>query len=239
MVEPAAAFVLAFIGSAHCIGMCGGFAAAIGATRERFTPLLLRQLTYSAGRVFTYAFMGACAGYVGLYFSRFDTGGLVTAQQVFSILAGVTMIVVGAAVLGLFGRRKPGKVGAIAALFAPMFRQLLGARGGVGYFIAGVANGFLPCGFVYAFLAMAVATQDVVQGLAIMVAFGLGTVPAMLAIGCGATLLSHTARLRVYRVAAVFIVIAGGATLYRAFPLGRAANCCDGDVPAVTAVGDS
>lgn len=234
MVEPTAAFVLAFIGSAHCIGMCGGFAAAIGATRERVAPLLLRQVIYSVGRVFTYSFMGACAGYVGHYFSRFDGGTLVTAQQIFSIVAGVVMVVVGASVLGVFRRRNQRQPGPISGLFAPMFRQLLNARGGIGYLVAGVANGFLPCGFVYAFLAMAAATQDVMRGVTLMVAFGLGTVPAMLAIGCGATLLSHTARLRVYRIAAVFIVIAGGATIYRAFPLGKPADCCDDEIPQVT-----
>ncbi len=233
MLEPTAVFVLAFIGSAHCIGMCGGFAAAIGATRERVAPLLLRQVVYSAGRIFTYSFLGACAGFVGQYFTGFDGGALVTAQQVFSIVAGVVMVVVGASVFGVFRRRRQRQPGFISGLFAPMFRQLLNARGGIGYFVAGVANGFLPCGFVYAFLAMAAATQDAMRGLILMIAFGLGTVPAMMAIGCGATLLSHTARLRVYRIAAVFIVIAGGATIYRAFPLGQPADCCEDDVPTI------
>ena len=114
------------------------------------------------------------------------------------------------------------------------FLQLLSTRGGIGYFVAGVANGFLPCGLVYAFLAMAVATQDVGRGAVVMIAFGLGTVPAMMAIGCGATLLSHTARLRVYRLAAVFVVIAGAATIYRAFPLGKPADCCEDEILPVT-----
>jgi len=235
MVEPITAFVLAFIGSAHCIGMCGGFAAAIGATREGVAPLLLRQVVYSAGRIFTYAFLGACAGFVGHYFSRFDGSGLVTAQQIFSIVAGAVMIIVGLSVLGVFKRRRQRQPGPITGLLTAMFRQLLNARGGMGFLVAGVANGFLPCGFVYAFLAMAVATQDVLRGTLVMVAFGLGTVPAMMAIGCGATLLSHTARLRVYHVAAVFVVVAGGATIYRAFPLGKRATCCDSEVQQVTA----
>jgi len=233
MVEPLAVFVLAFLSSAHCIGMCGGFAAAIGATQQRVAPLLIRQLVYSVGRCLTYAFLGACAGFAGLYFSRFDNA-LVTAQQVFSILAGVVMVVVGGSVLGLFRWRRKQGPGVIGQLFAPMFRQLLNARGGLGYFVAGLANGFLPCGLVYAFLAIAVTTQHVGQGAVIMLAFGLGTVPAMLAIGCGANLLSHTARLRVYRLAACFVLIAGAATIYRAFPLGRRATCCDQDAPTIT-----
>jgi len=235
MIEPVAVFILAFLSSAHCIGMCGGFAAAIGATNDRVGPLLVRQAVYSVGRCLTYAFLGACAGFAGLYFSRFD-GALVTAQQLFSILAGVVMVVVGASVLGLFRwRRQPGP-GPVAQLFAPLFRQLLNARGGLGYFVAGLANGFLPCGLVYAFLAMAVTTQHVGKGAVVMLAFGLGTVPAMLAIGCGATLLSHTARLRVYRLAACFVLVAGVATIYRAFPLGRRADCCDQELsPAAAA----
>ena len=69
MIEPTAVFVLAFLSSAHCIGMCGGFAAAIGATHDRVAPLVFRQAIYSVGRVFTYAFLGACGGYAGLFFS--------------------------------------------------------------------------------------------------------------------------------------------------------------------------
>ena len=212
-----------FLGSAHCIGMCGGFACAVGAGRANFWPLFARQVVYNFGRVFTYAFLGALAGSTGLYLSRFALGP-VNAQQAFSLLAGGIMVGLGLVTLGLI--RLPQRWStATSQLFAPLFAYFLNARGWFGYFLAGLANGFLPCGLVYAFLALAAAAQDGPRGAVIMTLFGLGTMPAMLAIGCGTRLLTQTMRLRIYRVAAVFVVALGSLTLFRGWPSAHA-TCC-------------
>ncbi|HKQ49967.1 MAG TPA: sulfite exporter TauE/SafE family protein [Phycisphaerae bacterium] len=212
-----------FLGSAHCIGMCGGFACAVGAGRANFWPLFARQFVYNVGRVFTYAFLGALAGASGLYLSRF-TLGPVNPQQAFSLVAGAIMIALGLATLRLI--RLPHRwTAATSQLFAPLFAYFLNARGWFGYFLAGLANGFLPCGLVYAFLALAAAAQDGPRGAVIMTLFGLGTMPAMLAIGCGTRLLTQSVRLRIYRVAAVFVVALGSVTLYRGWPSADAACC--------------
>lgn len=233
-----AVLVGGLLGSAHCIGMCGGIAAALGTIDLPMRPLVLRHLAYNFGRVFTYAFMGAMAGAAGLWLGQYRLP-LVAAQQVFSILAGVIMLAVGLNVLGVL--RLP-RSWAMPELLSPLFKALLNARSPGGFFLAGLANGFLPCGLVYAFVAMAAASGAVIAGGAIMAAFGLGTIPAMLAVGCGSRLLTHTARLRVYRVAAVLIVLLGSVTVARAFtaPSGvchdesshatgadPAHNCCD------------
>lgn len=221
-----------FLGSAHCIGMCGGFACAIGSARANFWPLFARQLVYNLGRVFTYAFLGALAGSSGLYLSRFRIG-LVNPQQIFSLLAGVIMVLLGLSTLGLL--RLPEKYSrAVSQLFAPLFAYFLNARGWFGYFLAGLANGFLPCGLVYAFLALAVASQDGPRGAIIMTFFGLGTLPAMLAIGCGTKLLTQTIRLRIYRVAAIFVVALGSVTIYRGWPSANATCCHPSGTPDVT-----
>ncbi len=220
-----------FLGSAHCIGMCGGFACAVGASRAPFWPLFARQLLYNTGRVFTYAFLGALAGSSGLYLSRYRLGP-VNPQQAFSLLAGSIMIAIGLSTLGLV-RLPQSWSAATSRLFAPFFAYFLNARGWFGYFLAGLANGFLPCGLVYAFLAMAAAAQDSPRGALVMVFFGLGTMPAMLAIGCGSRWLTQTTRLRVYRIAAVFVVVLGSVTLYRGWP-GEGATCCHSpDAPNV------
>lgn len=216
-------FTMGLLSSAHCVGMCGGFAAAIGATRGDLMPLLARHLTYSAGRVTTYAFLGACGGYAGAWLSRLGSA-MVTAQQVFSMVAGVIMMLVAASVLGLLPIRRITQ-SSLGLLLAPMFRHFLNARSSGELFVAGLANGFLPCGLVYAFLAMAIGNGTLAGGAAIMIAFGLGTVPAMTAVGCGSLVLSHATRLRVYRVAACFVLMAGGATIWRAWPT-RDAPCC-------------
>jgi hypothetical protein len=214
MSELIAVSLMGFLSSAHCVGMCGGFAAAIGASDRAIMPVLARQLVYNLGRVFTYAFLGACGGFAGLYLSRFNSA-LITVQQLFSGAAGVTMLLVGVSLLGL--RAVPrARLERLTSLFAPLFSHFLNARGG--FFLAGLANGFLPCGLVYAFLALAVATGSVAEGMLTMTFFGAGTVPAMVLIGLGSALLNRTVRLRVMRLAACFIIIAGAVTITRAFP---------------------
>ena len=203
------------MGSAHCIGMCGGFAVAIGASDIPLRRILMRQGLYSAGRVCTYAFLGAVGGFAGLYLSGVKTP-LIGAQHIFSFLSGLVMLVVGLSVLSPF-RFHWKWLAIITGWIAPIFCRLLGARGRLGFFIAGLANGFLPCGLVYAFLAGAVASSDLLRGMLLMTFFGLGTLPAMIAVGCGGKVLSHTARLRAYRVAACMVIIYGVVTITRAF----------------------
>lgn len=229
MAQWIAPFLLGLLGSAHCIGMCGGFAAAIGATRQPLWPALARQLVYSAGRVFTYAFLGAVGGFIGIYLSQYGTT-LVSAQRVFSMLAGLIMILVGASVLGLFRLGWFRSIG-LSELAAPMFARFLNTRGWGGFFLAGLANGFLPCGLVYAILATAVAAQDMGKGAIIMVAFGTGTIPAMVAIGCGAMLLGRAVRERIFKVAACLVLAMGVVTIARAWPTSE--SCCDHELPGI------
>ncbi len=222
-VELGAVFALDLMSSANCVGMCGGFAAAVGATKLPLRPNLMRQITYSLGRVCTYSFLGAIGGFAGLYLSRFNTA-LASAQQVFSLLGGAMMVLIGVSTLGLF-RLRMLKAEGLGTLLAPTFSHFLHAPDRGGLFLAGLANGFLPCGLVYAFLATAVATGDVLKGLLIMAAFGAGTVPAMILTGCGSSLLSHAGRMRVYRLAAVFILLAGVMTIKRGIPSANAGDC--------------
>lgn len=220
-------------GSAHCVGMCGGFAAALGATEQPPRRGLVRQLVYSFGRLFTYGFLGAVGGYVGRYLTSYQST-LIGAQQVFSVLAGVIMIAVGVMALGIF-RFRWLRPGALGETIAPMFRHFLDAPGRTGVFLAGVANGFLPCGLVYAFLSMAVASGSVFQGFLLMVAFGMGTVPIMVLVGCGSTLLTHQLRHRIYRVAACLVILAGAVTIVRGWP-GADRSCCADDAPSPISV---
>lgn len=223
-MELASFFVGGVLGSAHCIGMCGGFAAAIGATQRPFWPTLRRQLVYSSGRIFTYAFLGALGGFAGLWLAQFRTP-LVGAQQLFSIIAGVIMLLVGLSVLGLLNvRLGPPRV--LSEIVGPIYRHFFAARNLPGTFGAGVATGFLPCGLVYSFLALAVSSGRLESGLAQMAMFGLGTVPAMVLVGCGGHLLTHRMRQRVYRVAACFVIALGALTVWRGLPVHAEGDCC-------------
>jgi hypothetical protein len=233
MTELLAMFAGGLLGSAHCVGMCGGFAAIVGANRRRAPQAVARQLVYCTGRVFTYAFLGAMGGYAGLRLSQWSEV-LPGVQRAFSLGAGALMVLLGLTTLGLW-RFRWRWLTSIGGAVVPVFRHFLDGQDRGGVFLAGVANGFLPCGLVYAFLALAVASGSPPRGLLMMLFFGLGTIPGMTIIGCGSTLLSHGARLHVYRLAACFVIVAGAMSIWRAWPSSHVDACCAGHAPGVAA----
>ncbi len=239
-----AAFTFGLLSSAHCIGMCGGFAALVGATPKSLFRVVARQCTYSAGRITTYAFLGVLAGYVGLRFYAVGST-MVDLQRIFSIVAGGLMLLVGAGMLGLLRLGLLARLGLEKPL-APLLGCFLGGGSKRNLFLGGLANGFLPCGPVYAMLAVAVAYGELFGSGVIMVAFGAGTVPAMVLIGSGARLVSAPMRHRIYRVAACCVVATGVVTMVRGVRDPGEDPCCDDVVvsafensPAASAPGRS
>ncbi len=223
MIELGAVLAGGFLGSAHCIGMCGGLSAALGVGTLKLRRLLVGQMIYSAGRICTYAFLGALAGASGAYLKH-RTSSLIGVQQVFSGLAGVMMVWVGLSVLGWLPWRRQTAKNA-GCMIAPLFRQFMTQEKLGGFFYAGLATGFLPCGLVYSFLALAVSSADVGYAMAMMACFGLGTVPAMVAVGCGTRFMSHAARAYSLQMAAGLVIIMGAASVYRAIPGPDGAAC--------------
>jgi hypothetical protein len=98
---------------------------------------------------------------------------------------------------------------------AGWLKTFLAAPGWAGALVAGVFTGFIPCGLVYAFLLKAGSSGSVWQGWATMVAFGVGTMPLMVAVGYGGQLLSVAGRARMFRVAAWCIVLTGVISIAR------------------------
>ncbi|HUY88487.1 MAG TPA: sulfite exporter TauE/SafE family protein [Pirellulales bacterium] len=206
-------FVGGLLGSSHCVGMCGGFAISIGANTPSWRVNLLRQLIYGLGRVFTYGSAGAMAGYGGWRLAR-SAAPLIHAQAWLAVLAGVLLAVQGLAAAGVWrrivtGGRRP------ACLSAGLFASFLKAPGLANVFLAGVLNGLLPCGLVYAFLALAASTDSMLSGLLQMTLFGLGTLPIMVLTGCGGNLLSLASRRRLLHFAAWCVVVTGGLSVAR------------------------
>jgi uncharacterized protein len=180
-------YVLIFVGgvagSMHCVGMCGGFACALGADGRGSAASLRRHLTYNAGRVTTYCFLGALAGFLGaeLIAHAGNESAITLAQRTLAGVSGALMIFIGLQFLGYFRgatRSAPG-----SSFLAAAFRDLLKAPGAGAPLAFGVANGFLPCPLVYAFAAQAAASEGALPGMLVMAAFGLGTFPAMLVMG--------------------------------------------------------
>lgn len=146
-------------GSPHCVAMCGGFAAASG-------PRWHDTLVWSAGRVSAYAGLGAVAGSVGALVP--GPGWLGTALSVL-LLAWFALRVAGVA---------PALLGHLPHRLRAGITGLVG-RGWFGRALFGLVNGLLPCGLVYAALAVPVALGSPAGGAAAMAAFGVATTPAL------------------------------------------------------------
>jgi sulfite exporter TauE/SafE len=208
-------FVGGLLGSSHCVGMCGGFAVSIGAATSNWRVNLLRQVVYSLGRVFTYSSAGAMAGYGGWRLAR-SLPPLVHVQSWLSVVAGALLVIQGLNAAGawrtLFAHRSHPP-----CLSAGLFAPFLTAPRLANVFLAGVLNGLLPCGLVYAFLALATSTENMLSGFANMLVFGLGTIPIMVVTGCGGSLLSLAGRRRLLHLAAWCVVITGGLSIHRGF----------------------
>jgi len=168
----------------HCVGMCGGFACAMGSDQRGHAATIQRHLIYNLGRVTTYCFIGALVGYLGMQMIHTSEGNTLTvAQRVLAGVSGVLMILVGLQFVGLL--REGGKVlnGIGSQFLAQALRDLLKHPSPLAPLAFGVLNGFLPCPLVYAFAAQAAASGSPLPGFLIMAIFGLGTFPAMLAMG--------------------------------------------------------
>jgi sulfite exporter TauE/SafE len=174
------------VGSLHCIGMCGGFAVACGG-RARDTFL------WHAGRTATYAILGGLAGAFG---SLIPGPGWVVA-----VVSGVLIAWFAAGLAGLVPEPHVSIPGVKHLATNLATRTNILARFGFG-----MANGLLPCGLVYASLAIPVASGNPVIGALAMTAFGIGTMPALTAVALGLRkVVMGDMRLRRLLAAGVFI----------------------------------
>jgi len=215
-------FVASIVGSLHCIGMCGPFVAFYsGADGSGGARRLLSHAAYSGGRLLTYTAFGLAAGAVG---AALDVAGsLAGLQRVAAIIAGVTMILWGVfALLQIRGVRifKHGSgKGRIAGVLRRGFSLVSDKPPVVRAGVVGLLSGFLPCGWLWAFVVSAAGTGSSLKGAAVMTAFWAGTVPALLAVGLGAQLVSAPLRRHVPALTALLLV---GLGLYAI--LGRPAS---------------
>jgi sulfite exporter TauE/SafE len=205
-------FAGGLLGSSHCIGMCGGFALALGSTRRSFVANLSRQAVYSLGRIFTYATAGAAAGFGGWRLMH-ALNSVMWIQAVLAISAGVLLISEGLRAMGWSAGRSPMSPG--SCLGPHFFGALLAASRLRSVFLAGIINGLLPCGLVYAYLALAASSGDMMHGWATMAVFGLGTMPVMVLVGSGGSVLKHTARRHLLRIAGGCVLVMGVISIFR------------------------
>jgi uncharacterized protein len=168
----------------HCAGMCGGIAASLCASARG--PTLARQIAFNGGRIAAYAVAGAVFGGVGATLRW--SAALQSVQVALFVAANVLMIFLGLYVAG-WGRavlHLESAGGPLWRSIAPLRARLFPVDSSVKAVIAGMVWGFVPCGLVYSMLALALASGGSVPGAAVMLAFGLGTLPNLLAAGLAA-----------------------------------------------------
>ncbi|MCA9196721.1 MAG: sulfite exporter TauE/SafE family protein [Planctomycetales bacterium] len=206
MIELPLVFTSGILGSSHCIGMCGPFALAIGSESISWKANLVRQLIYSVGRIFTYTVLGATAGFAGMRLAE-SLPSMVNVPAMLAIFAGLFLVYQGVLATGLIQRK--WKKANLPCLSGSILKSFLSGRSYRDMLLAGVFTGFLPCGLVYAFLAMAAGTANMFAGALLMAVFGMGTVPIMVATGLGGSLLSIASRKKLFHAAAWSVIIAG------------------------------
>jgi len=213
VIEWPMVFLGGLLGSSHCVGMCGGFALALGVGQRHWAANLGRQLLYGLGRVFTYTSAGAVVGYGGWRLTA-EMRDVVNLQAVFCIAAGVLLILQGLNAAGVF-RWARSSTTPLEGFGATCFASLLRASRLRNIFLGGVINGLLPCGLVYAFLALAASSGHMALGALTMLLFGLGTIPTLALVGTGGTLMSLSLRHRILRLAAWCVALTGAISLWR------------------------
>ena len=202
-----ALFLVGLLGGTHCIGMCGGIVGALslGATSR---PSL--HLAYNAGRILSYGVAGAIAGALG-------GASLALAEQLpvrvmLFVLANLMLVALGLYLMGVtralaFSERFGAK---LWRHLQPLTRRYLPARTMAQAFPLGLLWGWLPCGLVYSALVTALASGSAARGAALMLAFGLGTLPNLLLAGLLAVRLKAYAAMPAVRLAAGLLVLCFG-----------------------------
>lgn len=211
--------VLGLVGSAaHCVGMCSPFvmivARRFGGPEGRHSAASA-QLWYTAGRVLTYAALGAVAGALGGLVEV--AGGLVGLQRAAAVVAGLALVAFALVSLTGWSPRAPGHGAWFGRIAGLMHGRMPGHPVVVGLFL-----GLLPCGLLYSAVAGAVARGGAADGALALAAFGLGTAPALLGISLAdAALVRH--RVALNRFSHLFVLVMGAWYLWRGFaplPLG-------------------
>lgn len=204
-----AIFIASLLGSLHCASMCGPFAAFALMRDTQRGPWLLQAL-YHGGRLAAYATLGAIAGAFG---ATLDFGGsLLGIGRVAGVVTGALLVTLGARrILAIVGLRAPAFPGTkhVGRLVARLQRTAMRGEPVARALGTGICTALLPCGWLYAFVAMAAGFGQATSGAFLMLVFWTGTVPILAGIGTGVReLLARTGR--VLQVATAVLVMALG-----------------------------
>ncbi|HEY5909993.1 MAG TPA: sulfite exporter TauE/SafE family protein [Verrucomicrobiae bacterium] len=205
------AFILGLVGSAHCAGMCGPLALALPTSGRTAAGFLAGRAAYNLGRVVTYCFLGALFGLLGQ--------GLLLAgvQRWTSIALGLLLLA------GLFSSRTVALWRPLASFIEALksrMSNLLRRRSLLSLGLLGLLNGLLPCGLVYVACAGAAASSSLYAGTGYMAAFGLGTIPMLVAISLSGRLVPLNLRTHLRKALPVSVCLLATLLILRGLSLG-------------------
>ncbi len=209
--------VTGLLGSFHCVGMCGGFALALGRPGRPPWRQVLVQVLFLFGKASTYVLLGGLVGLAGAALVR--APGFTAAQTVLAIVAGILMVLFGLQILGVLKELPLGSLFGPESFYGRAVAAVTRARHPAAPFVFGVLTGFLPCPLVYAFLAEALGTGSILGAMGVMALLGLCTVPALALVAFTGAVAAPHLRSWLIRVAGVVVIVLGVITFLRgAFP---------------------
>ncbi|MBK5276941.1 MAG: sulfite exporter TauE/SafE family protein [Desulfuromonadales bacterium] len=209
MTELGLSFLAGLAGSGHCLGMCGGILAALAvanpavAAGQRFRL----NLSYHVGRIITYTLLGLLAGAV-------SQAALFTSlrSHLYWLFAAANCLVIIIGLATAFGLRR-FSLAALDGVGWVGMSGILGRAAGQAtaraFLLAGLVMGLLPCGLIYGVLISAATGGSWLRGGGMLLAFGLGTLPALLAYGQVATALGAIATTLFLRIMGLFVALLG------------------------------
>lgn len=209
----AAAFSLGFLGSFHCVGMCGPIAMALPLGGYNNVEKMLGALFYNLGRATTYGILGWFVGWVGY--------GLQWAgwQQNFSISLGILILIYTITPI----KQKIDSNNLLKPVFnsvKKMLAMLFKQRSLSTLYLIGALNGFLPCGLVYAAVAGAIATGNPIEASLFMMFFGIGTFPLMALVNFSGSCINVHWRNRIRKLVPVLVSAMAVLLIMRGLNLG-------------------
>lgn len=207
--------IFGFLGSFHCIGMCGPLALALPGNVQTNTRFILSRVIYNSGRVVTYTLLGGVVG----FFSRIVS--ISGYQQWLSIAVGclILLSLTLPAVKDQLNQWKAIPTTLVGKAIRPIKRLLNNYSFG-SLFVIGLLNGMLPCGFVYMALATAITAGSIQSSMIFMIGFGLGTIPAMLGVSLAGGLFSMSLRQKMVQFVPYFALLIGIFLILRGLGLG-------------------
>jgi len=203
------AFLAGLFGGGHCLGMCGPIVILLESSQTNANKFqgMLRRVIYNLGRLLFYMLLGAVAGALGLVLTKIT--GVAAGLSLLRILAAMLVIALGLNLL--FDLRVLAyleKAGAVVwRRLSPLARHVLPLSSPGRALGAGFIWGALPCGLVYSGVAIAATSGSAGSGMTVMLAFWLGTMPALLLAGASARKLGEwTGRPMLRRLTGVLLV---------------------------------